>query len=166
MRLLSLSPRILLPTTKTSESGRRFIGGGWKFFGLKWNGLPLALQVDHHQNGDTNDNRRENLRFLCPNCHSQTDTFAGKRIRLVTCRAGCGANVRYGAQRCRACRRWLVDRYGSRDQVPQPALGTFRTKWPAATELADEVRRTSFTAVGRRLGVSDNAVRKHLGNRV
>jgi hypothetical protein len=31
-----------------------------------------------HINGDFHDNRIDNLRFLCPNCHSQTPTFAGK----------------------------------------------------------------------------------------
>lgn len=43
----------------------------------EWNGRPLSLQLDHI-NGVHNDHRLENLRFLCPNCHSQTDTYAGK----------------------------------------------------------------------------------------
>jgi predicted RNA-binding Zn-ribbon protein involved in translation (DUF1610 family) len=39
-----------------------------------WNGQPLMLPVDH-QDGDFLNNLAENLRFLCPNCHSQTETF-------------------------------------------------------------------------------------------
>jgi DNA-binding CsgD family transcriptional regulator/5-methylcytosine-specific restriction endonuclease McrA len=42
-----------------------------------WSGAPLSLQL-HHINGDGRDNRIENLELLCPNCHSQTDTFAGR----------------------------------------------------------------------------------------
>lgn len=43
----------------------------------EWLGKPLSLQLDHI-NGKNNDHRIENLRFLCPNCHCQTDTYAGK----------------------------------------------------------------------------------------
>ena len=43
----------------------------------EWRGRPLTLQLDHI-NGINNDHRLENLRFLCPNCHSQTETYAGK----------------------------------------------------------------------------------------
>jgi Zn finger protein HypA/HybF involved in hydrogenase expression len=43
----------------------------------EWNGKPIVLQL-HHINGDNRDNRKENLTFLCPNCHSQTDSFCGK----------------------------------------------------------------------------------------
>ena len=41
------------------------------------NGKILTLQLDHI-NGKAEDNRLINLRFLCPNCHSQTSTYAGK----------------------------------------------------------------------------------------
>lgn len=46
----------------------------------EWNSYPLVLQLDHI-NGINNDNRIENLRFLCPNCHSQTTTFSGRNRR-------------------------------------------------------------------------------------
>lgn len=46
-----------------------------------WNGKKLSLQLDHI-NGVRNDNRIENLRKLCPNCHSQTANFSGKNRRI------------------------------------------------------------------------------------
>lgn len=48
--------------------------------GPEWNGEPLTLVLDH-KNGVRNDHRLQNLRLLCPNCNSQTDTFAGRNGR-------------------------------------------------------------------------------------
>lgn len=47
-----------------------------------WNGKELVLVLDHI-NGINNDNRLENLRFLCPNCNAQQDTFCGKAIKQI-----------------------------------------------------------------------------------
>ncbi|MNS30270.1 hypothetical protein D3C72_622960 [compost metagenome] len=45
-----------------------------------WQGEPLTLHLDHI-NGINNDNRFENLRFLCPNCHQQTETWGNKKAQ-------------------------------------------------------------------------------------
>lgn len=49
--------------------------------GLKdWLGSKITLECDHI-NGNNRDNSRENLRYLCPNCHSQTSTWRGRNTR-------------------------------------------------------------------------------------
>lgn len=47
----------------------------------EWQGKPIALQL-HHVNGNGADNRLANLQLLCPNCHSQTDTWGARNRRL------------------------------------------------------------------------------------
>ena len=50
---------------------------------IEWLGKLIPLELDH-VNGDSADNRIENLRVLCPNCHAQTETYRGKK--LAKCR--------------------------------------------------------------------------------
>lgn len=47
-----------------------------------YNNRPIKLQLDHI-NGINSDNRLQNLRWLCPNCHSQTETFSGKNVKHI-----------------------------------------------------------------------------------
>ena len=48
--------------------------------GIKeWNGRPLALQLDHI-NGNPHDHRLENVRWLCPNCHTQTENWGVQNV--------------------------------------------------------------------------------------
>ena len=61
---------------------KRLLARGWAYecavCGIsEWRGMRLVLHLDHI-NGIANDNRYENLRMLCPNCHSQTDTYCNR----------------------------------------------------------------------------------------
>lgn len=62
---------------------KRLIRLGWKYECMEcglvaWHGKPISLHLDH-LNGIHNDNRLENLRLLCPNCHSQTPTYCRRK---------------------------------------------------------------------------------------
>ena len=65
-----------------------------------WQGELLSLHLDHI-NGQNNDNRLENLRFLCPNCHSQTETYSGKSRRNKCIE--CFAKISSKSTRCPNC---------------------------------------------------------------
>ena len=47
-----------------------------------WRGKAISIQLDH-RNGVRDDHRLENLRMLCPNCHSQTETFGARNRRII-----------------------------------------------------------------------------------
>lgn len=61
------------------ESGRPYVCGGCGI-SPTWRGMSLVLQ-NHHKNGNWLDDRPENLDFLCPNCHSQTDTYGSLNMK-------------------------------------------------------------------------------------
>lgn len=62
----------------------------------QWLAAPLSMAL-HHVNGDGSDNRLENLQMLCPNCHSQTENFAGRGKRpAVAARTGVEATGEAG----------------------------------------------------------------------
>ncbi|MBN2258123.1 MAG: HNH endonuclease [Anaerolineaceae bacterium] len=102
-----------------------------------WIGKRLELQLDHI-NGDRSDNRLENLRRLCPNCHSQTGNFCGKKS--------------------------IADKRLMSKGVPR--LNYRRVVRPPLGEVQAVVEDHGFCEAGRRYGVSDNTVRKWLARGV
>lgn len=67
-----------------------------------WNNKKLVMVLDHI-NGINNDNRIENLRLLCPNCNSQTDTFAGRNKKYKKVCVFCNKRITYKYKRCIDC---------------------------------------------------------------
>lgn len=117
----------------------------------EWLGKKIVLELDHI-NGDSSDNRKENIRFLCPNCHSQQPTSNRRKnfpinVKLI-CK--CGKAKSSQSELCRSCR--------NQEGYPKSQ----KIVWPDKNALIKMVSESNYTKVGKTLGVSDNAVRKKI----
>lgn len=111
-----------------------------------WRDRKLTLHLDHI-NGDPRDHSFDNLRFLCPNCHSQTITYCGRKNRKSSSKP-----------------KWSKEK--SAKQLTRARLRGRQPKkvvaWPPDDMLLEMVASAPLTEVGAALGCSDNAVRKRL----
>ena len=112
---------------------------------IEWEGEPIPLQI-HHINGIHNDNRIENIQLLCPNCHSLTDTYAGKNANRKN-------STKYNkvlSKKCIKKDQWLAlqeKRWLSNHPSKETLCSVFK-------EIG------SFRGVGKLYGVSDKAIAK------
>ena len=132
------------------ESGRAYkcVACG---VGSNWNDQLLILQVDH-KNRDWLDDRKENLDFLCPNCHSQTKGWCGS--------LGLG-EITSRAKYCREKRK-KDNKQKPKDpnwrKKPKPHAR--KAKRPPLDVLLQEVKQNGYRTTGEKYGVSDNSIRK------
>ena len=138
----------------------------------EWLGKKITFQVDHI-NGNHFDNQLGNLRFLCPNCHAQTETFSkGHNKVTTTCVCGrkmigsyqaycvhsvdgtwqtcisCAGPVSKGHERCNSC--------VAADKVRH------KIEWTSVDEVINKIETMGYSAYARELKVSDQAIRKML----
>lgn len=135
-----------------------------------WKGEPIPIEL-HHIDGDRTNNSEENLSLLCPNCHTFTENWRRSKTtndvvilrvpnrpqhkvvvkenkeKLIKVCLDCNKEIYRRATRCKSCAGRL-----------QPT----KIDWPSNETLIQMVYSSSYSAVGRQLGVSDNAVRKRL----
>jgi DNA-directed RNA polymerase subunit RPC12/RpoP len=114
-----------------------------------WNNKELTLTLDHI-NGHNRDNRIINLRWVCPNCDRQLDTFAGKNITTEIKKnycIDCGIEICQSSTRCNICSAKFNG-------------GKRRIQRPSREELKDMIRTKSFVQIGKDFNISDNAIRK------
>ena len=128
-----------------------------------WNGLSLVLTMDHID-GNTDNNELSNLRWVCPNCDRQLDTYCGKnkkrnykRKRITSTERTKTNNIIYkdfcpqcgniktmSADLCEACSR----------------IKSRKVERPSRNILKNEIRTMSFLSIGKKYNVSDNAIRE------
>lgn len=123
-----------------------------------WLGTRISLILDD-VNGDAADNRLENLQIVCPNCAATLDTHCGRnkgsRDPRVCAHGGetfepRGRTQRFCSHRCAGT--------AIADHSPHPERR--KVDRPPYDQLIAELTASNYSAVGRKYGVSDNAVRK------
>lgn len=145
---------------------------GWGERNIVTGNVPLEV---NHIDGDYRNNSPENIELLCPNCHSLTDNFRAlnksgrgrqmkynqyelvpqeqkdkrKAFHAAKRLCSCGNTKFVTASRCKEC--YIIDR---KKKVEQ--------NYPHISEIIEMIEKNGYVGAGKIIGVSDNAIRKHL----
>ena len=115
----------------------------------------MSLILDH-KNGIHNDNRLENLRIVCPNCNATLDTHAGKNIKK---------KVKVEKIKKIKIEKIKPEKSKSRSKLDF-SISRRKVERPSFDVLKTEINTLGYSAVGRKYGVSDNAIRKWIKNQI
>ena len=119
--------------------------------GETWNNIPLVLQLDHID-GNRINNQLENLRIICPNCHTQTKTYGSKNIRK---------EYHIKSVFCKQCSKVVPNKNKKFCSVICSGSSQRKVERPSKEELENQIKnKVSFVELGKKYGVSDNSVRK------
>lgn len=131
------------PNYQSSKLLKRLVNEGYKEYKCEkcgiteWLNNPISLQL-HHKDGNHTNNKLDNLIILCPNCHTQTDSYGGKTSRKNE------SNLQD------------KPRQNSVDKTPR-----IKKELPLTREeLKYKIRKYPFVQIGKEYGISDNAIRK------
>lgn len=124
------------PDYQTSKLAKRLVEEGFKEYKCErcginqWLNNKISLQL-HHKDGDRKNNYLNNLQLLCPNCHSQTDNFAGKQNSKL-----------------------------KNNKINNNKLKMIKLPPLSRELLKNKIRNTSFMKIAKEYNVTDNTVRK------
>jgi hypothetical protein len=132
--------------------------------GPEWNGEPLTIQLDHIDGNRKNFNLT-NLRMLCPNCHTQTETYGSKRskvkIKCLFCE--CIIYKKSITKLCKKCFNKAINDIDFNKMLNNKGIKVKLCKRImniTKDELQKFANEKSLVEIGKIFGISDNAVKK------